>query len=669
MKPVFWLRKGMAALLFITITGGYSLGYAVEPMVAEAPVNPQFLDYMEASEQTPARLFASPAGEQNENALGYIPSPVDYSYLKGQQIEMLQSSIQEPLRMYLSQQYDLRQQNKLTPVRNQKACGDCWAFGAMGTLESFLMSGENRDFSENNLKNKHGFDWGHCSGGNGDMSTAYFTRWAGPVNESDDPYNITSNVSPAGAPIRKHVQEVIIIPPRTSPMDNDAIKQAILDYGALQSSVYADSGATTYTKSADFNPLHNAAYHSGARSPNHIIVIAGWDDNYDKNNFSTIPEGNGAFIVRNSWGEDWGESGYYYVSYYDGVIGHSNNYQFRDVALKTNFARIYQYDLLGKTGSTGYGGNTAWFANVFTATGQDSISAAAFNTASAGSSYELYVYRNVNKNPDSGTLVTSSSGTIPTPGYHTVTFSPVELSNGQRFSIVIKLTTPGYNYPIPLEKPITGYSSGASASAGQSFMSYAGKIWTDVVTKYPNSNVCLKAFAEYVPPAPSALTVNITGKGGGAINSSPSGIACTSRSCQTSFDNDIFVELLATPDSNSIFSGWSDDCSGNDNCNIDMNMSRTVTAIFDPAPLIRLTTTAPAPQPTLQDAYDAAAAGEEIQLKEGTLIGSLVAKRPVDVTVKGGYDAAYTSNRAYTTIQGTVLLRAGTLRMEKVNLR
>jgi hypothetical protein len=179
----------------------------------------------------------------------------------------------------------------------------------------------------------------------------------------------------------------------------------------------------------------------------------------------------------------------------------------------------------------------------------------------------------------------------------------------------------------------------------------------------------LKAFAEYVPPAPSALTVNITGKGGGAINSSPSGIACTSRSCQTSFDNDIFVELLATPDSNSIFSGWSDDCSGNDNCNIDMNMSRTVTAIFDPAPLIRLTITAPAPQPTLQDAYDAAAASEVIQLKEGTLIGSLVAKRPVDVTVKGGYDAAYTSNTTDTTIQGTVLLRAGTLRMEKVNLR
>ena len=66
--------------------------------------------------------------------------------------------------------FDLRNvggQNYVTPVKNQAACGSCWAFATYGSLESSVLmdGGAARDLSENHLKNYHGFDWGPCEGG------------------------------------------------------------------------------------------------------------------------------------------------------------------------------------------------------------------------------------------------------------------------------------------------------------------------------------------------------------------------------------------------------------------------------------------------------------------------------------------------------------------------
>jgi hypothetical protein len=91
-------------------------------------------------------------------------------------------------------------------------------------------------------------------------------------------------------------------------------------------------------------------------------------------------------------------------------------------------------------------------------------------------------------------MPTPSTGTITSPGYHTVKITPVSLNSGNIFSVVVKLTTPGYNYPIPAEQPVSGYSSGATASAGQSYVSCDGNSWKDLITITPNTNVCLKAF-------------------------------------------------------------------------------------------------------------------------------------------------------------------------------
>ncbi|HZV82499.1 MAG TPA: lectin like domain-containing protein, partial [Geobacteraceae bacterium] len=356
-------------------------------------------------------------------------------------------------------------------------------------------------------KNRHGFDWGHCDGGNGDMSTAYFARGIGPVNESDDPYNVSSNVSPVGLVTQKLLTQAIIIPPRADSLDNDTIKQAILDYGAVQSSYYSSS-STSYYRSATAS-----YYYNGTNTSNHAITLVGWDDNYDKSNFATVPPGNGAFIVRNSWGTYWGQSGYFYMSYYDSKIG-NDNYQFRGLEPVSKYVSIYQHDPLGITYAMGSGTSTTyWFANIFTAAGTESITAAGFHAASAGSTYDWYVYTGVTSGPRTGTLAASGTGqTLTFPGYHVVPLSPVAITAGQKFSVVIKLTTPGYNYPVPLEYPYPGYATQATASAGQSYYSGNGLSWSDMTSYLANTNVALKALSQY------AVTANVSG-GNGTISS------------------------------------------------------------------------------------------------------------------------------------------------------
>ena len=156
-----------------------------------APVNPDFLRFMQDIE----RGMVQKQEEVEGHGLGYIPSPLDLSHLTEQMIFQA-SQMQESIS--LPSTYDLRTQGKLTPIRNQFSCGSCWSFATYGSLESNLMPSETWDFSENNLKNTHGFDWGYCDGGNADISTAYLARWSGPISDSDDPYNPSSGTSPTG---------------------------------------------------------------------------------------------------------------------------------------------------------------------------------------------------------------------------------------------------------------------------------------------------------------------------------------------------------------------------------------------------------------------------------------------------------------------------------------
>jgi hypothetical protein len=89
--------------------------------------------------------------------------------------------------------------------------------------------------------------------------------------------------------------------------------------------------------------------------------------------------------------------------------------------------------------------------------------------------------------------------------------TPVAIAKGQKFSVVVELTTPGYNYPIPIEVAVAGYSSQATASPGQSYMSANGSTWLDMTTINPTINVSLKAFSnDQQNTAPTATTGTAT---------------------------------------------------------------------------------------------------------------------------------------------------------------
>lgn len=484
---------GLAFLLLLATACAAPICCAQTPTLA--PVNPEFEEYLKQASSGWTQAY-----DLDGHSLGAVPPPVDLSHMKNEAV---------PGRRVLAlpASYDLRATGKLTAIRNQGGCGSCWSFGTFGSMESCLMPGEAWNFSENNLKNLSGFDVPCCDGGNHYMSTAYLARWDGPVNESSDPYNASSCVSTTGLPVQKHVQQVLFLPNRSSSTDNAVIKQAVMDYGAVYTHMY--------WVSTSYNSSQAAYYYSGTAAINHAVCIVGWDDNYDRLKFPTTPPANGAFIIRNSWGTSCGQSGYFYISYYDSKIGRDNAV-FCGTEPTDNYDRIYQYDPLGWVSSIGYNNETGWFANVFTSAQHGEVAAVSFYAGSPGSTYEVYVHLS----PNSGPINTASgwsafkTGTLTFGGYHTVALdAPVTVAAGEKFSVVVKITTPGYKFPIPFETASPGYSGGATAAPGQSYMSSKGTSWTDITSSYPNANVCVKAFVNDVQPVVSIAAAKLLPNG------------------------------------------------------------------------------------------------------------------------------------------------------------
>lgn len=406
-----------------------------------------------------------------KRANGFIPYKVKITKDSENNNSRLKSSAALPAT------YDLRKTGWVTSVKDQSQVNDCWAFSSIGSLESNLLRIENNtyDFSEINMATHNEVDNNPDDGGNNEMATGYLASWKGPVDETDDPNPTDTNNLTVINDIKekKHVQDVIFIPDRNGYLDNNEIKQAVMSYGAVSSSLYMDE--FTY-----YNWNNGSYYNYGSTINNHAVDIVGWDDNYSKNNFAAVPAGDGAFICKNSWGKYFGNQGYFYVSYYDISIG-KDNAVFDGVESINNYSKNYQYDTAYN--STLTYGNSNWFSNVFTAgndsNSSESLAAVSFYTDKENASYKIYAegdYASNKFNNISSNVL--AQGTIAMPGYHTIKLDkPINLIEGKQFAVAVSLV----GASIPMD-----YNSSFN---GNSYISYNGTSWSSY-----GKAVALKAF-------------------------------------------------------------------------------------------------------------------------------------------------------------------------------
>lgn len=387
--------------------------------------------------------------------------------------------------------YSLLDYGLVSPVKDQQTSGNCWAYTAIATLESCILkaSGNCYDLSEEHMKNiielysDYGWAMDTNGGGYDEMPIGYFVSWLGPINETDDKTDDKSTLSPVLNSLM-HVQNVAYLG-RETYTDNDAIKEAIIKYGAVATGIYYDDG---YRNGASY-------YYYGSYSyGNHAVTIVGWDDNYSKNKFYGSPKGNGAWIVKNSWGPSWGDNGYFYVSYYDTVfakVGDSAASYTFILNDTIKFDKNYQYDIAGKTDYFYNSSSEVWYKNTFTSSDNELLAAVSTYFEKV-TNWDISIYVN-------NVLKTTKTGNS-NPGYYTINLDNlIPLKIGDIFEVVFHISV-DEEAGFPISEKVA--LNKVIYDENTSFVSYDGSTWTDLYDlewsysthTYSSQVACIKAF-------------------------------------------------------------------------------------------------------------------------------------------------------------------------------
>ncbi len=315
---------------------------------------------------------------------------------------------------------------------------DCWVYGALGTLESTLLK---NDLYIGDMSVNHANIWGstRSSGkgwvrrtgeaGRAKIMLGYLTSWQGAVLDSKLPGLELTDFTPDELPTGLADFGVTSIK-YLYREDPDSIKQAIMESGGI-STYYSNSvNCFNYdTYSFYMSPDYTDSYMG------HAIEIVGWDDNYPAENFKETPSENGAWLVKNSWGDDWGNNGFFWISYEDRDLFHPTkyfpSYQIKSIEKNTEDTKLLQNEIYGATYEFNYikGDELTAFESFDFDSDYNVLDKVVFETTSQGADYKIYYVPDKDGVPDSdeSNWTELYSSTVEYAGYICADFDDFEI--------------------------------------------------------------------------------------------------------------------------------------------------------------------------------------------------------------------------------------------------
>lgn len=415
--------------------------------------------------------------------------------------------------------YSLCDYGLIQNVKVQGGYGTCWAQTAADSAETSLIKknptidlsewhlayyaytgGEEIDIGDD-LQSEAVFN----HGGSTLVAANMWAQWKGPVTEKEGleygSMNIITDTNLQEQYINAadyHLKNAYLFDfdGDNPELRTETIKNFLLDGQAVDISYY---NSTDY-----YNYTYNSYMSGQDKTATHSVTIVGYDDEFPAENFTSKakPENNGAWLAKNSWGNTWQDNGFFWISYEEPSLCEFSVFELED---SNNYTKNYHHDTFISNQSMKAGsGNTSYMANVFQSEGSEWLQAISFNFAVPDTSYQIDVYKNLKSpsSPKSGTKAYTMTGTNTLTGYQTIEFDQnITLSEGEYFSIVIKMTNSDNPYVIPIESCISVIDNETGdvldlsnhtkyeqiknyTGQNESFYSANGMSWTDVTDSY-----------------------------------------------------------------------------------------------------------------------------------------------------------------------------------------